>query len=430
MATLVHRQLDPPGADKRTKESPAKVQDLLGELASRFFSSQPLERIENARWATNLANWVHARQPEPELMYRALVEQIPAVVFVAYLDEGMSQAYVSPQIEAALGFSPGEWLKDPILWYQQLHPEDKGRWSVEAAQMFLTGKPLTSAYRVLSRQGRVVWFQCDAKMIRHSDGSPWFILGVGFDITELKQTEQALHERTETLRSLSTRLLELQDQERRRIARELHDGVGQCLVALKLNFEMYEQQPREELWAESKGLLEQCLTDIRNLSYLLHPPLLDEAGLLLALKAYVDGFSKRSAIEAELSLPEVLPELPKGVEIAIFRVLQESLTNVIRHAHSKRVRIVLDCHPTTIGLTVEDFGRGIQPEVLQTLRTSGARPGIGLTGMQERVSELGGSFSITSGVDGTEVAVTLPLPTASPLGSNLIAIDAGRQKRR
>ena len=129
-----------------------------------------------------------------EAKYRALVEQIPAVVFMAYLDEGIGEAYVSPQIEAVLGFTQEEWLQDPVRWYSQVHPDDKQRWSVEAAELFLSGNPLRSAYRVLARDGRVIWFHCEAKMIRREDGRPWFIHGVGFDITDLKQTEEALEQ--------------------------------------------------------------------------------------------------------------------------------------------------------------------------------------------------------------------------------------------
>ena len=136
----------------------------------------------------------NAQSPSLEDRYRALVEQIPAVVFMAYLDRGIGEAYVSPQIEAALGFTQEEWLEDPIRWYRHIHPEDKQRWSSEAAEMFLSGKPLRSAYRVISRDGRTIWFHCEAKMIRKEDGEPWFIHGVGFDITDLKRTESALQE--------------------------------------------------------------------------------------------------------------------------------------------------------------------------------------------------------------------------------------------
>jgi PAS domain S-box-containing protein len=130
--------------------------------------------------------------PNLEAKYRTLVEQVPAVVFMAYLDRGIGEAYVSPRIEEVMGFSQSEWLEDPIRWYDHIHPDDQLRWSVEAAEMFLTGKPLRSAYRVLARDGRLVWFQCEVKMVRREDGRPWFIHGVGFDITGLKETEAAL----------------------------------------------------------------------------------------------------------------------------------------------------------------------------------------------------------------------------------------------
>ena len=137
-----------------------------------------------------------------EVRYRSLVDQLPAVVFMASLDKGIGDAYVSPQIEASLGYSQDEWLKDPIRWYQHIHPDDKARWSTEAAEMFMSGTTLKSAYRVIARDGRVVWFQCEAKMIRTEDGRPWAIHGVGFDITELKESEQALHQKHKQLQLL------------------------------------------------------------------------------------------------------------------------------------------------------------------------------------------------------------------------------------
>jgi PAS domain S-box-containing protein len=162
----------------------AKDRDIVGSLGTvrHFF-----ERLD--------AGPISAEQlPNLEAKYRALVEQLPAVVFMAYLDRGIGEAYVSPQIEATLGFTQSEWLEDPVLWYRQVHPDDKDRWSLEASEMFLSGKPLRSAYRVIARDGRVIWFHCEAKMIRHPDGAPWFIHGVAFDITDLKRTEQELEE--------------------------------------------------------------------------------------------------------------------------------------------------------------------------------------------------------------------------------------------
>ena len=188
-------------------ESNAGVRDAeatLQGLASVFFESRALaaESAEehSAPLSTELSS-SHAAH-SVDARYRALVEQIPAVVFMAYLDKGIGEAYVSPQIEAALGFSQSEWLEDPVRWYDQIYPDDKQRWSTEAAEMFLSGKPLKSAYRVLSRDGRVLWFHCEAEMIRREDGRPWFIHGVGVDITELKQAEESLQEERNVLSAI------------------------------------------------------------------------------------------------------------------------------------------------------------------------------------------------------------------------------------
>jgi len=149
--------------------------------------------------------------------YRALIEQVPAVVFFAPMEGGLGEAYVSPQIETILGFSQEEWLESPILWFRQLHPDDKDRWSQEAIQFFLKGEALRSTYRLLARNGSTVWLRCEAKLVRHQDGQPWFIHGVGFDVTEMKRAEASLEgahaqlesrvaERTKQLKSLNAEL--------------------------------------------------------------------------------------------------------------------------------------------------------------------------------------------------------------------------------
>jgi len=176
---------------------------VLANLASVFFDAAPQA----------LRSSPEAHAPTLEDRYRVLLDQIPAVVFMAYLDQGIGEAYVSPQIEATLGFSQKEWLEDPVRWYRQIHPDDKIRWSNEAAEMFLSGKPLRSSYRVLARDGRVVWFHCEARLVRRDDGEPWFIHGVGFDITELKQMQEAL-------------------QEERNLVSAIFDTVGALVVVL------------------------------------------------------------------------------------------------------------------------------------------------------------------------------------------------------
>ena len=145
----------------------AEAGAVLLDLASVFADSPPnLNAVHNDSNANGRDPAADERAPDPEAKYRALLEQIPAVVFMAYLDRGISEAYVSPQIEAALGYSREEWLEDPVRWYEHIHPNDKQRWSLEAAEMFLSGKPLRSAYRVIARDGRVIWFHCDARMMR------------------------------------------------------------------------------------------------------------------------------------------------------------------------------------------------------------------------------------------------------------------------
>ena len=172
-----------------------EAEAALIELASVFFQPPGSAGALEDSLAGNYHDSANEfPPPNLEAMYRALVEQIPAVVFMAYLDRGIGEAYVSPRIEEAIGFTQAEWLEDPVRWYSQIHSDDKQRWSVEAADMFLTGKPLRSAYRVMSRDGRVIWFHCEAKMIRRENGRPWFIHGVAFDITDLKNTEQTLQE--------------------------------------------------------------------------------------------------------------------------------------------------------------------------------------------------------------------------------------------
>lgn len=690
--------------------------------------------------------------------YKVLVEQIPAVVFMAILDGGVSEAYVSPQVEKVLGFTQEEWLDDPIRWYEQIHPDDRKRWSVEAAELLATGKPLQSVYRVIARDGRVVWFRCEARLV-FRNGHPWFVHGVGFDITDLKQTEQALQKETEQrerlqklelerqvarsrqtefrlaaivessedaivsknldgtittwnegaelmfgytsneavgqsitliipedrleeeksiverikrgeriqhfetvrrrkdgsmidvsisvsalrdglgniigaskiardisarkrsekalseaarrqkalfrladqlhraaslesvfnaaleaiqsslkcsrasillcddqgvmrfaaasglsenyrksveghspwradepqpepvsisdieeaelsdplkqalrtegiralafipllsgtnligkfmsyydsphifskdeialslaisrqlafsierrradealrqsedrfralaetlesqvrtrtkeleerneeilrqseqLRSLSFRLLKSQDDERRHFARELHDSAGQLLVALSMNLmqiveEAKHQAPNLANLAQSaEGICQQLTQELRTMSYLLHPPLLDEAGVKAALGWYIEGLQKRSGLSIELSVSEDFGRLPSDMELLIFRVIQECLTNIHKHSASETAIIRLTRSSTNILLVVEDHGKGMSSEKLAQVRSHGA--GVGLRGMSERLHHVQGELRLDSDRNGTRVSVVIPLP--------------------
>lgn len=209
------RGLEPFASEEVAFSSLTEAMGVLEELATVFFrerSDAPGTNRNPVKDKSDVAI-PKAQSNNFETMYRILAEQIPAVVFLAYLDEGFGEAYVSPHIEAVLGFSQDEWLNDPVRWFKQLHTEDKDRWSTEAAQMFRSGAPLQSSYRVLARDGHVVWFQCDARMVRHDDGRPWLVHGVAFDVTELKESQEALRLDIAERQRLEQQLLQAQKME-------------------------------------------------------------------------------------------------------------------------------------------------------------------------------------------------------------------------
>ena len=236
------------------------------------------------------------------------------------------------------------------------------------------------------------------------------------DITERRRAERALKEA-----ELAGRLLQLQDEERRHIARELHDSVGQQLAALNMNISNVskEKEKLSESAArsveENQVLVRQVLEEIRTLSHLLHPPLLDEVGLGSALTEYVNGFVERSKIQVRLELPQDLERLPREYELSLFRIVQECLTNIHRHSGSSTAVVRLSRMPDEVILEVSDQGRGIDPETQERF-FAGRTSGVGLRGMRERVRQIGGALQIQSTSGGTTVLAILPLrsPTANP----------------
>ena len=230
---------------------------------------------------------------------------------------------------------------------------------------------------------------------------------------ELNARERAEHDARaseDSLRRLTVRLLQLQDAERRKFSRELHDSLGQYLVGVKMNLELFANRRKDDYLIEAVQLVDQSIAETRTISHLLHPPLLDEAGLNSAAKWYVEGFAQRSGIEVTVDLPEDLRDLPKPVALGLFRVLQESLTNIHRHSDSAKAEVTLQLLPDEVILKVRDYGKGIAPQLLDNFAMTGSNAGVGLAGMRERIRELGGKLSIEPCAPGTLISVILPLP--------------------
>jgi signal transduction histidine kinase len=287
--------------------------------------------------------------------------------------------------------------------------------------------------------------------VRGKDGSIVGVVNFFDDITEKQKTERALREseerlrtlaeslenqvrvrtqelqrsnleiiqQSEELRDLSKRLVQIQDDDRRHLARELHDSAGQIIAVLTMNLTKITQLVGHDAHFgkashESLELVQQLSKEIRTMSYLLHPPLLDETGLCGALRYYVDGLTERSGITIELHAPEDFGRFSNEMELAIFRIVQECLTNIHRHSGSKTATICLSHDGDSVSVEIQDYGRGIPLEKMAGIQV---RPGVGITGMRERVRHLRGNMNIDSNENGTKVSVTLPVSASAALES-------------
>jgi PAS domain S-box-containing protein len=266
---------------------------------------------------------------------------------------------------------------------------------------------------VRNEQGELLGF---AKVTRDFTERMHTLRALDKEVAERREAQQQLHESERSLRKLSLHLLRTQDEERRRIGRELHDSLGQYLAVLKMKLQSFElvrggqDDPAVPDVAECIGLTDDCIKEVRTVSYLLYPPMLDEIGLKSAIPWYLDGFSERSGIKTTFEIQSDLGRLSREAELALFRVLQESLTNVHRHSGSSTAGVKLLAKDGWCVLLIEDQGKGIPSEYLQQAGKDWiAAPGVGLRGMNERMRQLGGELEIVSGAGGTTVRATVPM---------------------
>jgi PAS domain S-box-containing protein len=373
---------------ERTEELAAKAEQLLGLNYELVSKNQELD---------------------------AIVSTAPDVIFSSQV-HGRYE-YVSERFYQYTGSSSNG---SGISWLTYVHPEDAERSNESWIQSVQAGTQYEAEYRLRSQDGAYRWFRARAVPIRSPQGEivKWY--GTCSDIHDSKVLEQSIRDnaielekmvdrRTDELRRLSVRLMSAQDQERRRIARDLHDGLGQELAVAKMILDRMVLQKTaglQESFAQASSIIERSIQQVRTLSHLLHPPLLDEVGLLSAISWYSEGLTKRSGIQTFLDVqPQDFPRLAPEVETAVFRIVQEALTNVFRHSEAHKVWINLHQKDNVIAVSVLDDGKGIDERVAE-MRPE--RVGVGIGGMKQRAREFGGELRLTNASPGTLLELMIP----------------------
>lgn len=337
-----------------------------------------------------------------EQRFRQLAESIREVFWLTNPAKN-EMIYVSPVYEQVWGRTCASLYASPAAWLEAIHPDDRGR----VAQVAMTKQAAGTydeEYRIVRPDGSVRWIRDRAFPIRGDNGTVYRIAGLAEDITEARHTK-------ESLRQLAAQVLQSQDEERRRIARDLHDSTAQNLVALAFNLRNLGRAAttltpanRQSL-DEALALVRHCTDELRTLSYVLHPPLLDDQGLAAALTNYVEGFAKRTGIEVQVEVCPDVGRFSRETELVLFRVLQESLTNIHKHSGSQAARLRLALADGQVVLEIHDCGKG--------LVVSDRVNGVGVASMRERLKQLGGELILESGDSGTTVRAVLPVTVAS-----------------
>jgi PAS domain S-box-containing protein len=293
-----------------------------------------------------------------------------------------------------------------IAW-AQVHPDDAGRLRSGIARDIHERREIQGEHRVVRPDGSVAQVRYWGRPIARGRSEVLEYIGTVQDVTEERRVRHQLAATLEQVRTLAVRQLQVRDDERRRIAREIHETTVQKLAALRLNLARLkraglESSGEDDLLEECVALSESSITDLRTLSYLLHPPMLDETGLGSAVRWYATGFAKRSGLAIRIDVPTDIERFPHEVEIAIFRLVQEGLINILRHAGTDRAAVRLRIEPGRLVAEVQDWGRGMAADDETSF-------GVGLSGMRERIEQLGGTLEIRSGTDGTTISANVPV---------------------
>lgn len=339
---------------------------------------------------------------ESEGRFRTLVDDLHVAV-VLHRPDGQIE-FANPAAYRMFGVPQGAATgKRPSDFGVEMF-EENGRPPEEnpVYKVFRTGEAIPNGLLALRHYGsdKALWIFGNAVPQFDAHGKVIRVITTFSDVSQMKNAEQEIHQ-------LSTRLMRLQDEERRHIGRELHDGLAQTVLAINLSLAQARQslEPGEKgatrALEKARELTQQLSREIRTLSYLLHPPLLDELGLVSAVREYAYGFSERSAIETEVKVEPEFPRLSAEVELALFRIVQECLTNIQRHSGSETASILLRREGSQVLLEIADQGRGA--EGWSKAENGNARLGVGIAGMRERISQLGGKLEILSGAQGTTV---------------------------
>jgi PAS domain S-box-containing protein len=391
------------------------------ESLNRDLERRVLERTEELAAKAELLSHLNAELMGKNQELDAIVSTAPDVIFSSQGDGHYE--YVSDRFREYTGTSADSG--DNVSWLDYVHPDDVERSKAGWIESVQAGAHYEAEYRLRSQDGAYRWFRSRAVPIRNQEGRivKWY--GTCSDIHDSKCLEQSIRDnaielekmvdrRTDELRRLSVRLMTMQDQERRRIARDLHDGLGQELAVAKMVLDkMFLEkpaQPQDQTWVQASSIIDRAIQEVRTMSHLLHPPLLDEVGLQSALSWYVEGLAKRSGIEAILDVqPPDFPRLSPAVETAVFRIVQEALTNVFRHSEAHKVWITMSQKDQAIVVSVRDDGIGIDKKIAE-LRPDSV--GVGIGGMNQRAREFGGELRLKNADPGTLLELMIPANSA------------------